>query len=50
VPFSIRAGKCLPVTCTEVVIEFHRPPQQRSGGHEPHPARNYERFRFGPEG
>jgi glucose-6-phosphate 1-dehydrogenase len=28
VPFYIRAGKCLPVTCTEVVVEFRRPPRE----------------------
>jgi len=26
VPFYIRAGKCLPVTCTEVVVKYRRPP------------------------
>jgi glucose-6-phosphate 1-dehydrogenase len=26
VPFYIRAGKCLPVTCTEVVGKFRKPP------------------------
>jgi glucose-6-phosphate 1-dehydrogenase len=26
VPFYIRAGKCLPVTCTEIVGRFHKPP------------------------
>jgi glucose-6-phosphate 1-dehydrogenase len=26
VPFYIRAGKCLPVTCTEVVARFRKPP------------------------
>ena len=26
VPIYIRAGKCLPVTCTEVLIRFRRPP------------------------
>ena len=26
VPFYIRAGKCLPVTCTEVLVKFRRPP------------------------
>jgi glucose-6-phosphate 1-dehydrogenase len=26
VPFYIRAGKCLPVTCTEVIIRLRRPP------------------------
>jgi glucose-6-phosphate 1-dehydrogenase len=27
VPFLIRAGKCLPTTATEVLVELHRPPQ-----------------------
>src|ERR1700752_1515647 len=26
VPFYIRAGKCLPTTCTEIVAKFHKPP------------------------
>ncbi len=26
VPFYIRAGKCLPVTCTEIVGQFRKPP------------------------
>src|SRR5580704_1921341 len=26
VPFYIRAGKCLPVTCTEVLAKFRKPP------------------------
>src|SRR5258708_38118461 len=26
VPFYIRAGKCLPVTCTEVVTRLRKPP------------------------
>jgi len=26
VPFYIRAGKCLPVTCTEIVARFRKPP------------------------
>ena len=39
VPIAIRAGKCLPVTATEVMIRFHRPPQDifglgDSGGRE----------------
>ncbi len=29
VPFYIRAGKNLPVTCTEVRVELHRPPAAR---------------------
>jgi glucose-6-phosphate 1-dehydrogenase len=28
VPFYIRAGKCLPVTVTEVIVNFKRPPWQ----------------------
>jgi glucose-6-phosphate 1-dehydrogenase len=28
VPFFIRAGKCLPVTATEVVVDFKRPPRE----------------------
>jgi glucose-6-phosphate 1-dehydrogenase len=28
VPFYIRAGKCLPVTCTEVIVSFKRPPRE----------------------
>jgi glucose-6-phosphate 1-dehydrogenase len=26
VPFYLRAGKCLPVTCTEIVVRFREPP------------------------
>src|SRR5262249_51137480 len=26
VPFYIRAGKCLPVTCTEIMVRLRRPP------------------------
>jgi glucose-6-phosphate 1-dehydrogenase len=31
VPFFIRAGKCLPVTVTEVVVDFKRPPRETFG-------------------
>jgi glucose-6-phosphate 1-dehydrogenase len=31
VPFYIRAGKCLPVTCAEVVVRLRRPPTVYSG-------------------
>ena len=31
VPFYIRAGKCLPVTCTEVLVEFKAPPRSAFG-------------------
>lgn len=47
VPFYVRAGKRLPVTATEVVVELRRPPQQVFDA----PARgsaNYVRFRLGP--
>ena len=30
-PFYIRAGKCMPVTSTEVVVEFRRPPREVFG-------------------
>src|SRR6266852_2537724 len=33
VPFYIRAGKCLPVTCTEIVIRLRRPPTVFPGFH-----------------
>ncbi|HEY2957864.1 MAG TPA: glucose-6-phosphate dehydrogenase [Actinomycetota bacterium] len=31
VPFFLRAGKCLPVTATEVVVQFRRPPLEVFG-------------------
>src|SRR5881296_4329564 len=31
VPFYIRAGKCLPVTCTEVVVRLRQPPTMFHG-------------------
>jgi len=31
VPFFIRAGKCLPVTATEVMVDFKRPPRETFG-------------------
>jgi glucose-6-phosphate 1-dehydrogenase len=46
VPFYIRAGKCLPVTCTEVLMRLRKPPSMfplanlRS---------NYLRFRISPD-
>ena len=43
VPFYIRAGKCLPVTATEVVVTLKRPPLRRVA------EKNYFRFRLGPE-
>ena len=48
VPFYIRTGKNLPVTATEVLVEFHRPPHQVFA--EPAVDRaNYVRFRLGPD-
>ncbi len=35
VPIYIRAGKMLPVTCTEATVEFKRPPQETFGEHVP---------------
>ena len=31
VPFYIRAGKCMPVTATEVMVNFKRPPRETFG-------------------
>ena len=49
VPFYVRAGKCLPMTCTEVLVQFHRPPQVKLAGQTLSHARNYVRFRLSPE-
>jgi glucose-6-phosphate 1-dehydrogenase len=48
VPFVIRAGKCLPVTATEVVVQFHQPPQVVFEDHDVG-GRNYVRFRLSPD-
>jgi glucose-6-phosphate 1-dehydrogenase len=48
VPIAIRAGKCLPVTATEVSIRFRRPPQNVCGI-EPFQSMNVLRFRVRPE-
>jgi len=46
VPFYIRAGKCLPVTCTELLIRLRRPPEIfRANGIQP----NHFRFRISPD-
>jgi glucose-6-phosphate 1-dehydrogenase len=47
VPFFIRAGKHLPLTATEVMVELRRPPHNVFGGELP-PNCNYLRFRLGP--
>jgi glucose-6-phosphate 1-dehydrogenase len=49
VPFYIRAGKCLPVTATEVVVEFKRPPQSVFGNLRMTQGDNYVRFRLSPD-
>jgi glucose-6-phosphate 1-dehydrogenase len=46
VPFFIRAGKNLPMSRTEVVARFKRPPTIVEGGHVPP---NYLRFRLSPD-
>jgi glucose-6-phosphate 1-dehydrogenase len=50
VPFYLRAGKEMPVECTEVRVEFHRPPQRvfAEYEHTPHDT-NYMRFQFNPK-
>ena len=47
VPFYIRAGKRLPVTCCEVKVEFKQPPKQVFGIANGNA--NYTRFRLSPE-
>jgi glucose-6-phosphate 1-dehydrogenase len=46
VPFYIRAGKCLPVTCTEVAVRMCRPPTVFPGCSL---VSNYFRFRISPD-
>jgi glucose-6-phosphate 1-dehydrogenase len=46
VPFYIRAGKCLPITCTEVFARFRKPPTIIR---ESALTQNYLRFRISPE-
>jgi glucose-6-phosphate 1-dehydrogenase len=46
VPFYIRAGKCLPETCTEVFARFRKPPSVISGAALP---ANHFRFRISPD-
>jgi glucose-6-phosphate 1-dehydrogenase len=46
VPFYIRAGKCLPVTCAEIVVRLRQPPTMYV---EFNLKPNYFRFRISPE-
>ena len=47
VPFYLRSGKNLPVTCTEALVRFKRPPLTISAN--PDLAQNYMRFRISPD-
>jgi len=46
VPFYLRAGKCLPVTCTEIVCRLRKPPGILPGNSF---GSNYMRFRISPD-
>jgi glucose-6-phosphate 1-dehydrogenase len=46
VPFYLRAGKCLPTTCTEIVAKFHKPPTLIPDSQL---VENYLRLRLSPE-
>ena len=48
VPFLVRAGKCMPVTATEVFVELRQPPLNIFRADKPsHP--NHFRFQLGPD-
>ncbi len=47
VPFFIRAGKNLPITCTEVLARLRKPPATNTP--EPESSQNYIRIRISPE-
>lgn len=46
VPFHIRAGKCLPLTCTEVLLRLRRPPSVYSANNT---TPNHVRLRIDPD-
>jgi glucose-6-phosphate 1-dehydrogenase len=46
VPFYIRAGKCLPVTCTEIIVRLRQPPTMYQGFDL---KANYCRLRISPD-
>ena len=46
VPIYIRAGKCLPVTCTELIVRFRQAPTMHRGFDL---KRNHLRFRVSPD-
>jgi len=47
VPIYLRAGKCMPMSATEVRVDFHRPPSVVFP-HDQNPPHNYWRFQFTP--
>ncbi len=47
VPFYVRSGKNMPVTCTEALVRFKKPPLTISAN--PDLAQNYMRFRISPD-
>ena len=47
VPIYIRAGKCLPMTAVEVIVEFREPPRAVFDG--PTPAGGHMRMRLSPD-
>ena len=48
VPIYVRAGKMLPVTCTEALVEFKRPPKETFGELVPNTSAHM-RIRVGPD-
>ncbi|MGA2187214.1 MAG: glucose-6-phosphate dehydrogenase [Steroidobacteraceae bacterium] len=48
VPFYLRAGKCLPISATEVIVNLKRPPLAVFDAQTPMPG-NYFRLRLSPE-
>lgn len=48
VPFYIRAGKRMPITATEVIVNFKNPPRETFGENVPNPP-NHLRLRLSPE-
>jgi glucose-6-phosphate 1-dehydrogenase len=48
VPFYIRAGKCLPISATEVIVNLKRPPLEIFDARTTMPT-NYFRLRLSPE-
>lgn len=49
VPFLVRAGKGLPVTATEAVVQFNQPPRLLFAEDRQNPAPNQLRFQLGKE-